>query len=445
MIITIDGPAGAGKSTVARRLADILGFELLDTGAMYRAVTYLAREENVSASDDAALRALLGRTSLDLRPGEVLADGRDISHAIRTPEVTAAIQGFADSRIVRQFVTERTRQWARGRNVVTEGRDQGSEVFPDADAKFFVTANDDVRATRRHAELLAKGHRITLAEVLASQKRRDQQDEARPVGRLLCPKDAFVIDASRLTEEEVLSAILARLPRGLQPIDSRDQVQTLARDFIAQGDPLGWFDALYASAHRDTSKIPWADRRPNEHLMGWLDRERVVGDGQKALVVGCGLGDDAHRLAGVGFQVTAFDLSPTAIDWARERFGNDNPRFQVANLFSPPPDYRHAFDFVFEAYTWQALPPETRASAIAQVANLVAPGGRLLVVSRARDEQALPSGPPWPLALSEFAPLEEAGLVRESLEDFIDGESIRRFRLVMQAPRNAHPEKNSPG
>ncbi len=143
-------------------------------------------------------------------------------------------------------------------------------------------------------------------------------------------------------------------------------------------------------------------------------------------------GDDAHRLAGVGFKVTAFDLSPTAIDWARERFGNANPTFEAANLFQPPAHYHQAFDFVFEAYTWQALPPEIRSRGISQVAEFVAPGGNLLVVGRARDEDATLTGPPWPLARSEFDPLLHAGLHLESFEDFIDSEQIRRFRLLLK-------------
>lgn len=432
MIITIDGPAGAGKSTAARRLAELLGFELLDTGAMYRAVTLAARRENVSPDDDDSLKHLLQQTRIELRPGIVLLNGEDVSAAIRTPEVTAAIQGYADSRLVRQSVTERTRQQARGRNVVTEGRDQGSDVFPDADCKFYITASDEVRAARRHAELLAKGIRISLAEVLSSQRQRDLQDASREVGKLICPSGAIIIDASRLSEDEVLARLIEHLPRGIRPMDPRDHVKSLAHDYLAQGDPLGWFDALYASANRDTSKIPWADRRPNEHLMNWLDRERVVGDGKSALVIGCGLGDDAHRLAGVGFKVTAFDLSPTAIDWARERFGNANPTFEAANLFQPPAHYHQAFDFVFEAYTWQALPPEIRSRGISQVAEFVAPGGNLLVVGRARDEDATLTGPPWPLARSEFDPLLHAGLHLESFEDFIDSEQIRRFRLLLK-------------
>jgi cytidylate kinase len=432
MIITIDGPAGAGKSTAARRLADLLGFELLDTGAMYRAVTLAARQKNLAPDDDASLKDLLDQTRIELRLGLVLLDGKDVSAEIRTPEVTAAIQGFADSRLVRQVVTEKTRQLARGRNVVTEGRDQGSEVFPDADCKFYVTASDEVRATRRHAELLAKGIRISLSEVLSSQRQRDLQDASRELGKLVCPKGAIIIDASRLSEDDVLAKLIEHLPKGIRPMDPRDRVKSLANDFLSQGDPLGWFDALYASANRDSSKIPWADRRPNEHLMDWLDRERIVGDGKSALVVGCGLGDDAHRLAGVGFHVTAFDLSPTAIEWARERFANVNPTFEVANLLHPPSKYRQAFDLVFEAYTWQALPPEIRDQAIRQVADFVAPGGNLLVVSRARDEDAPPVGPPWPLARSEFDPLMHKGLHLESIEDFIDSEQIRRFRLLLK-------------
>jgi cytidylate kinase len=430
MIITIDGPAGAGKSTVARRLADILGFELLDTGAIYRAVTLAARRAEIPPDDDSSLDQLIQHATIDLVPGQIRWEGEDITQAIRTPEVTAAIQGYADNPLVRLRITHLTRQLALGRNVVTEGRDQGSEVFPDADKKFFVTASDQVRAQRRHAELIAKGINITLDEVQDAQKRRDEQDASRPVGKLICPTGAIIIDASDLSEEEVLKHLLSHLPRGIKPLDPRDHFQSLAQDYLSQGDALGWFDALYRSAGRDTSKIPWADRRPNEHLLAWLGRERIVGDGKRALVVGCGLGDDAHCLAGIGYQVTGFDLSSSAIDWARERFGNANPRFDVVNLFDPPAEYTHAFDFVFEAYTWQALPTEIRSKAIERVAQFVAPGGELLVISRARDEGTTPTGPPWPLSRDEFEPLRQAGLQQVTFEDFVDSESIRRFRIL---------------
>ncbi|MBY0587229.1 (d)CMP kinase [bacterium] len=434
MIITIDGPAGAGKSTVARRLAERIGFELLDTGAMYRAVTLAARRADIAPDDDPSLDRLLHQASIDLLPNQIRWAGEDITLAIRTPEVTAAIQGYADNPLVRRLITARTRELAQGRDVVTEGRDQGSEVFPDADRKFFVTASDQVRAERRHGELVGKGINITFEEVLESQKRRDDQDARRPVGKLICPSGAIIIDASDLSEEDVLAHLLSHLPTEIVPPEATDPVRSLAQQFLGRGDPTGWFDALYRSAGRDTSKIPWADRRPNEHLLSWLDRERIMGDGKRALVVGCGLGDDAHRLAGIGFEVVAFDLAPTAIEWARERFGNENPRYDVVDLFDPPAEYTRAFDFVFEAYTWQALPTEIRFQAIQRVADFVAPGGELLVICRARDEGTTPTGPPWPLARSEFDPLLQAGLAITRFEDFVDREGIRRFRLLLQRP-----------
>ncbi|MBX9656834.1 (d)CMP kinase [bacterium] len=207
MIVTLDGPAGAGKSTAARLLAKKLGFEYLDTGAMYRMVTLAATREGIAPADEAKLASLLDRTTIDLRQGHAFLNGADVSHDIRTPEITRSIQGFADHPLVRSKITELTRQLADTRDIVTEGRDQGTVVFPHAECKFFITASDEIRARRRWEEFDAKGITITLEEVLSAQRERDAQDASRPIGRLTQPDDAVVIDTSELKMDDVLARL----------------------------------------------------------------------------------------------------------------------------------------------------------------------------------------------------------------------------------------------
>lgn len=182
--------------------------------------------------------------------------------------------------------------------------------------------------------------------------------------------------------------------------------------------------------------MPWADGVPNPHLAAWAEREQLAGAGRTACVVGCGYGDDAAYLATKGFRVTAFDLSPRAIGECRRMRGATDVRWMTADLFRPPADFRRAFDFVFEAYTIQALPHDARVDAPRACAELVAPGGTLLVVCRGRDETD-PSGDlPWPLTKSECAKFTAAGLAEVRFEDYVDAESppLRRFRIAYRRP-----------
>jgi SAM-dependent methyltransferase len=212
--------------------------------------------------------------------------------------------------------------------------------------------------------------------------------------------------------------------------DIRRRVKELS---AASRDGMTWFDDLYALAGRDMKQIPWADKRPNRNLVGWLDREKPSGRGVKCLVVGCGLGDDAELLARWQYDVTAFDISPVAIDWARERFPGTRVKYQQADLFNVPADWKRAWDFVFEAYTVQPLPMTMRARAIEAVADLVKPGGELLLVSRAREDHEESDGPPWPLTRADVDHFQTCGLSMRSFEDYMDEEEppVRRFRVVM--------------
>jgi cytidylate kinase len=205
MIVTIDGPAGAGKSSAARLLARRLGFDFLDTGAMYRAVTLAGLRAGCDLSDQTALASLLDTIQLAMPPGQVVLNGEDVAPLIRTPEITAASGPIASSPVVRARLVAWQRQIAAGRNIVCEGRDQGTVVFPDAAAKFFLFADPTERARRRHAELVARGEAITLDDILRAQKERDARDAARNIGPMVPASDAMLLDSTHLSLEDVVA------------------------------------------------------------------------------------------------------------------------------------------------------------------------------------------------------------------------------------------------
>ncbi len=204
MIVTIDGPAGSGKSSAARELARRLGFEFLDTGAMYRAVAYAAARDAISEDDPAALERWLETLRLEAWPGVVRLDGEDISGRIRTPPITAAASRLAAIPAVRHYLVRLQRQAAVGRNLVCEGRDQGTVVFPNAERKFFLSADRVERARRRHKELLSRGVEVTLDEVLRAQDERDQRDAGRALAPMVPAADAVILDSTALTPEQVV-------------------------------------------------------------------------------------------------------------------------------------------------------------------------------------------------------------------------------------------------
>jgi cytidylate kinase len=204
MIVTIDGPAGAGKSTVARALARRLGFEFLDTGAMYRAVTLAGLRARCDLADEEALARLVAGLDLHMEGGRVLLNGEDVTGALRTAEVTAASRAAADSPAVRRRLVEMQRSLAAGRDLVTEGRDQGTLVFPDAACKFFLVADPVERARRRRREMLARGESPTFEQVLAAQAERDRRDAARNLAPMVPAPDAVILDSTTLPAEQVV-------------------------------------------------------------------------------------------------------------------------------------------------------------------------------------------------------------------------------------------------
>lgn len=210
--------------------------------------------------------------------------------------------------------------------------------------------------------------------------------------------------------------------------ERRARVRAIQEEFAARGDTLGWFDALYKEAEGNNDVIPWADLEPNSYFRKWAEANELTGEGRIALVVGCGLGDDAKYLHDLGFKVTAFDISPTAIEWAKKLYGETEIQFEVADLFQPFRGWLGAFDFVLEIYTIQPLPLEMRPSVIDAVAAFVAENGKLVIVTRGREDDEEPNEMPWPLSRRDLSRFEQNGLMQT---DFV----------VMDAEKENEPHR----
>jgi cytidylate kinase len=217
-VVAIDGPAGAGKSTVARGLADTLGFVLVDTGAMYRAVALAAERRGIRWDDATAVgdlaRSLVTRRGLgfarDPNAGvRVRLEGDDVTDAIRTGLIAMGASTVSAHKPVRDALFDMQRQAGEAGGVVLEGRDIGTVVFPDAEVKIFLTARTEVRARRRYDELVAKGKAVTFEETLEDIRRRDEQDSTRPLAPLQRAGDAILLDNSDITVEETVARIVA--------------------------------------------------------------------------------------------------------------------------------------------------------------------------------------------------------------------------------------------
>lgn len=214
-IITIDGPSGSGKSTLSRLIAHRLGFTYLDTGAMYRAVGYKARQKGVSFTDDQALAEILDEMTLELTAGNgdtrVIMDGEDISQAIRTAEMGMAASAVSARPIVREKLTILQQKMGQKGKVVAEGRDTGTVVFPKARYKFYLDASPEERALRRCNQLIEQGQNANRQEILAQIIQRDQNDSSRSLAPLKAADDAVIIDSSTMSIEEVARVIIKRL------------------------------------------------------------------------------------------------------------------------------------------------------------------------------------------------------------------------------------------
>lgn len=217
MIVTIDGPAGAGKSTVARALAARLGFDFLDTGAMYRAVTFAALRAGVSPDDAVALTRVMHDIDIQMEGARTYVNGEDVTEPIRSVEVTSQVRCFADKAVVREKLTRGQRQISHGRSLVTEGRDQGTIVFPHAEYKFYLTASESARASRRQADFHRQGRELTVAEILDQQRQRDEQDQTRELAPLKPAADAIIIDTTDLDVHAVVSLLERHVRQEIAP------------------------------------------------------------------------------------------------------------------------------------------------------------------------------------------------------------------------------------
>jgi CMP/dCMP kinase len=213
MIITIDGPAGAGKSTASRRLAQRLGFEVLDTGAMYRAVGLAAIQAGIDPGHAEGLEQLLRTLHLEMPPGRILLNGKDVTKQIRTAEASAASSLVAEKPVVRFRLVEWQREAAQGRNLVSEGRDQGTVVFPDAACKFFLVADPAERARRRQREMEARGEWVDRNMLLQAIEERDHRDAARDLAPMVPAANAVLLDTTSLTLDEVVDRMEAEIRR----------------------------------------------------------------------------------------------------------------------------------------------------------------------------------------------------------------------------------------
>jgi protein-L-isoaspartate O-methyltransferase len=198
-------------------------------------------------------------------------------------------------------------------------------------------------------------------------------------------------------------------------IDPDENTRRLAAESLAEDDPTGWFERLYAEAEGGAAVVPWDREAPQQLLIGWAEARRPTGDG-RALVVGAGYGRDAEYVQGLGFATVAFDVSPTAVEATRRRFPDSAVEYVTADLLDLPDAWRQGFDLVVESLTVQALPPALHDRAIAAVRATVAPGGTLVVIASGQPAGTAVEGPPWPLTPDEVEAFAGDGLVTVRLE-----------------------------
>jgi cytidylate kinase len=237
MIVTMDGPAGAGKSHLAKLLATRIGFDFLDTGAMYRCVTLACLERGISIDDSSAVAECALSLDIHFSDAVVLLDGADVSHRIRSPEVTSAIRPIADNPVIRERLVELQRVWAGGRDVVTEGRDQGTVAFPNAPCKIYLTASPQERARRRVKQLELQGIAADFDSVLRQQNQRDLEDTSRAYGPLRAASDAIYVFSDGLTEDETLER-LVEIVEARRELSFTNKPNTTNSDSSAQVNAL---------------------------------------------------------------------------------------------------------------------------------------------------------------------------------------------------------------
>jgi len=197
--------------------------------------------------------------------------------------------------------------------------------------------------------------------------------------------------------------------------------QEIAHQHLAKGDAKGWFEPFYALMHEVGTVPPWSGMEPNRYLKRWVTSSDVQPGGKSALVIACGLGDDAEWLAAQGFDVTAFDISQSAIDWCKQRFPDSSVKYHQADMFASPTDWLTAFDFVWESLTIQSLPPDMYFESVAAVAQYNKPNSDLLLHCLGRPAVIDIEGPPWPLTRDVLDAFQEHGFAEQSFEEMNTG------------------------
>lgn len=206
--VAIDGPAGAGKSTISKKVAKILELEYIDTGAMYRAITYKIIRDNVNIDDEEALQALLKSTQIDFENNHIVLDGNNVDDLIREQKINENVSAVASVKAIRLWLVEKQRAIAENKNVIMDGRDIGTYVLPKASVKIFLTASAAERGRRRYEELIKKGETVTLKEIIESIEKRDYIDSHREFVPLKQAEDAIVLDSTELGIEDVVKEII---------------------------------------------------------------------------------------------------------------------------------------------------------------------------------------------------------------------------------------------
>ncbi len=214
----------------------------------------------------------------------------------------------------------------------------------------------------------------------------------------------------------------------------RQKVQDLALDYQKKDDFTGWFEVIYTDALGDAEQVPWAKMQPHPSLENWLKTAEITN--KKALVIGCGLGDDSEILAAKKAQVTAFDIAPSSIEWCRKRFQNSSVNYLVADLLSLDDSWKNSFDLIFESRTIQALPIQIRREVIEAIATLLKPGGTLLIVTRLRETEEIPDGPPWAVSQQELSQLYEYGYQEVSRIPYLDPNNPSILQALIEYKRN---------
>lgn len=212
------------------------------------------------------------------------------------------------------------------------------------------------------------------------------------------------------------------------------KVQHLALEYQKQENFTEWFEVMYTDALGNPEEIPWAKMQPHPCLQNWLQTKEITN--QKALVIGCGLGDDSEFLAKKGANVTAFDIAPSSIEWCNKRFKNSSVDYLVADLLKLDSNWKNSFDLIFESRTIQALPISIRKEVIEAIATLLKPKGTLLVVTRLRETEDTPDGPPWPVSEEELSQFHEYGYEEINRIPYSDPNSLSIKQALIEYQRN---------